>query len=65
MEYILRIDGMSCGHCRMAVEKALRNVPGVESVIVNLEEKQAKIVGNVNKKLLIQTIEDAGYLVVD
>ncbi len=65
MEHILRIEGMSCGHCKIAVEKALRNIQGVATVTVDLEKKQAKIAGNVNREVLVQAIEEVGYSVVD
>ena len=28
-ETILKIEGMTCMHCKMSVEKALKGVPGV------------------------------------
>ena len=37
MSTIINITGMSCNHCKMAVEKALKAVPGVKEVEVNLE----------------------------
>ena len=39
MTTIIKINGMSCGHCSMAVKKALGQIEGVETVEVNLEEK--------------------------
>ena len=35
-ETIIKIEGMSCGHCTAAVEAALKAVPGVQSVVVDL-----------------------------
>jgi len=32
----LQIDGMSCGHCLNAVNRALSGLPGVEVTTVNL-----------------------------
>ena len=29
----LKVTGMTCGHCEMAVKKALAAVPGVERVV--------------------------------
>lgn len=62
----LKIENMMCKHCVMHVEKALTNIPGVSSVIVSLENKNAIITGNnLNKSQLIQAIVDAGYEVVE
>jgi len=34
---VLHVEGMSCEHCKMAVEKAVRNKGG--EAVVNLAEK--------------------------
>ena len=60
-ETIIKIEGMSCGHCKAAVEKALKAVPGVETAVVNLEEKQAVVTGNATMHAVGEAIEDAGY----
>ncbi len=35
------VKGMSCGHCKAAVEEAMKNVPGVADVRVDLEGGKA------------------------
>ncbi|RMG54927.1 MAG: copper chaperone, partial [Gammaproteobacteria bacterium] len=42
---IIDIDGMSCGHCTAAVERALSAVPGVSAVRVTLKPGQAEVEG--------------------
>ena len=39
MEKTLSIEGMMCDHCVMHVQKALAAIPGVQEVIVSLENK--------------------------
>ncbi|MDI6913528.1 MAG: heavy metal-associated domain-containing protein [Desulfitobacteriaceae bacterium] len=60
---VLRIEGMTCMHCKMSVEKALKNVEGVESASVDLLRKEAIITGSVARNILIKAVEDAGYSV--
>ena len=36
MKKIMTVNGMSCNHCKMSVEKALGAVAGVESAVVDL-----------------------------
>ncbi|MHC1717755.1 MAG: heavy-metal-associated domain-containing protein [Acidaminococcaceae bacterium] len=60
-ETIIKIEGMSCGHCKAAVEKALKAVPGVETAVVDLENKQAVVTGNAAMEAMREAIEDAGY----
>ena len=43
MEKIIRIEGMSCGHCVKAVTNELSAVSGVSDVVVSLENKCAKL----------------------
>ncbi len=58
----LKIEGMSCGHCRQAVERALTAVPGVERVVeVSVEQGAARIEGSADPRALVAAIEEAGY----
>jgi Cu+-exporting ATPase len=40
----LSVGGMTCASCVMRVERALKNVPGVQDVSVNLATESARIV---------------------
>ena len=60
-----KIEGMSCGHCKAAVEKALKAVAGVETAVVDLEKKQAVVTGNAVMEAMREAVEDAGYEVVE
>ena len=59
----LIVDGMSCNHCKMNVEKALKEIDGVETVEVNLETKEVIISSNkeIDNKVIEETIKEAGY----
>jgi copper chaperone len=39
----LAIQGMTCNHCVMRVQKALAELPGVRKAVVTLEPGQAKV----------------------
>lgn len=58
---VLKIEGMSCTHCKLAVEKALKDF--VEDVEVSLEDKTAmiKYKNNIDDEKLREVIEEAGY----
>ncbi|KAB2951830.1 heavy-metal-associated domain-containing protein [Heliorestis acidaminivorans] len=67
-ELTLTVEGMSCDHCKSAVEKALIKIEAVESASVNLEEKQVTIRYDgtkANPEQLIEVIEEEGYEVLD
>ncbi len=63
MKKTFTVEGMSCGHCKAAVEKALKSVDGVENVVVDLQSKTAEVTlsNEVNDDVLKKAITDAGY----
>jgi len=40
---ILQVNGMSCGHCKNAITKAVSALPGVSSVDVDLDKKTVTV----------------------
>lgn len=64
---ILNIAGMSCGHCKSAVEKAVRGLPGVLAAEVNLDAKTLSVEYNSSETVLADitaAIVDVGFAVV-
>lgn len=57
----LKVEGMTCDHCVMAVTKALQRVPGVERVEVSLERGEARVEGGADPKALLRAVEEEGY----
>ncbi len=58
----LRVTGMTCNRCRKHVDDALREVPGVTAVEVDLPGGQAKVVHDeVPMIRLVAAVENAGY----
>ena len=59
----INIEGMSCGHCVMAVKKELAKLPiNVKNVNVGLAEVEYDE-SKVNLKDIESSIEEAGYQV--
>jgi copper chaperone len=61
----LKIEGMSCGHCVMAVKKELAKlenvkVNDVQIGIADIEFDESKV----DKKILSEAIEEAGYKLI-
>ena len=46
MEKKMLVEGMSCNHCKMSVEKVIKAVPGVTDCVVDLAAKTATITLN-------------------
>jgi Cu+-exporting ATPase len=61
------IEGMTCGHCKMRVEKILSEIEGIKSAEVILEENKAVVEFDkeVDEALITKLIDEAGYKVVE
>ena len=65
---VLGITGMHCASCVTTVEKSLKKVEGVSSVVVNLASENAYVgfdPGQTTKDDLKKAIEETGYGAVD
>ncbi|MBP1759885.1 MAG: copA, partial [Firmicutes bacterium] len=63
-EVLLTVRGMSCAACVAKVEKAVKGMPGVTSVVVNLPAESAKVKfypGAVDKTRIKKEIQALGY----
>jgi copper chaperone len=62
MEIIYTVSGMSCGHCKAAVEEEVGRVPGVESVTADVDGKLVVVRGEeLQDDALRAAIDEAGY----
>jgi copper chaperone len=59
----IKVEGMACGHCKMAVEKALQNITSVSKAEVDLEKGEVHVEyePDINIEDLKKAIRDAGY----
>jgi len=60
----LDVQGMSCGHCKMSVEGALKELDGVSAAEVRLEAGIVDVTfdeSKVNVEIMKEAIEDQGY----
>ena len=62
-EFRLRIRGMTCSSCVEIVTAALREVPGVHSVAVELRGGLARVtaIETIGVKTLVEAVNEAGY----
>jgi len=61
---VLKIEGITCEHCKATVAKALLAAPGIIGVAVNLAKTEAAIVGSASRGDLATAVEDADYTVI-
>jgi P-type Cu+ transporter len=67
MKKTLKVEGMSCGHCKAAVEKALKGIDGVDNAVVDLNSKTAVVELNkdIKNDVLSTAVTEAGYEVIE
>ena len=61
------VEGMSCNHCKMAVEKEVKALPGMLSATVDLAAKMLKVEyeeGKTSPAAIKTAVEEAGFTVV-
>ena len=61
-EITYTVPGMHCGHCTSAVEGEVSQVPGVDSVVADLETKRVVVRGGaLDDEAIRAAIDEAGY----
>ena len=64
---VIKVEGMTCGHCKSAVERAVREMDGVLAAEVSLEDKTLTLELDTDRVTLAairEVIEEEGYTVV-
>lgn len=62
-ETTLTVEGMTCNHCKAAVEGALNELNGVESATVSLQEHRVDVIHQdaVTREAMVEAVEEQGY----
>ncbi len=58
---VYEVPGISCGHCKAAIEGEVAKVEGVESVDVSIDDKTVTVSGSAADEALRAAIDEAGY----
>lgn len=61
---IYSVPGISCGHCKAAIEGEVAKVAGVERVVVDVGTRTVEVEGGADDAVRA-AIDEAGYDVVD
>lgn len=60
----ITVEGMSCGHCKTAVEQAVRSLPGVVMAQADVANKEVVVEFDAEQVTLAaikERIDDAGF----
>jgi copper chaperone CopZ len=55
------VPGISCGHCKNAIESEVRDLPGVESAVVDIEARVVVVEGSASEEAVRSAVVEAGY----
>ncbi|MEI7623878.1 MAG: cation transporter [Actinomycetes bacterium] len=55
------VPGISCGHCKSAIEGELTPLDGVESAVVDIDAKTVTVIGNITEDAVRGAVDEAGY----
>jgi copper chaperone len=55
------VPGISCGHCKAAIEEQVGKVAGVERVEVDVEAKTVRVEGAASDQAVRGAVDEAGY----
>jgi len=59
------IDGIMCSRCTEIIENKLKDLKEIKEFKVNLDNKEALVIGDINDELLKSSIESEGYKVIE
>ena len=65
---LLPVQGMACGHCEIAVQDAVRKLPGIKKVKASKRKKEAAVEYDpelVTPEQVKKAISDTGYQVTE
>lgn len=58
---VYSVPGISCGHCKTAIEGEVAGVDGVVAVEVDVDAKTVRVDGEAADEAIRSAIDDAGY----
>ena len=61
MTVVYSVPGISCGHCKAAIEGEVLQVAGVTAVAVDVDAKTVTVDGAVSDAAVRAAIDEAGY----
>jgi copper ion binding protein len=65
---ILRVEGMSCGHCEIAIQDAVRKLPGIKKAKASKRKKELSVEFNtalVTREQICKAVNDTGYRIIE
>jgi uncharacterized membrane protein YraQ (UPF0718 family)/copper chaperone CopZ len=59
--HTIKVPDMTCQHCMMRITDALRKVPGIQSVSIDLNKKEVAVDSTLERQVIVDSIKRVGY----
>lgn len=60
-EKLYRVDGMTCSHCKISVEKAVTSLKNIDYAQADVNQKTLKVKGSASESEIKKAVEEAGF----
>jgi uncharacterized membrane protein YraQ (UPF0718 family)/copper chaperone CopZ len=59
--HTIKVPDMTCQHCMMKITDALRQVPEIQSVSIDLNKKEVAVDSTLERQIIVDSIKQVGY----
>ena len=59
--HMIKVPDMTCQHCMMRITDALRKVPKIQSVSIDLKKKEVAVDSTLDRQVIVDSIKQVGY----
>ena len=63
MEHVFQVQGMTCGHCEMAVKKAIQRLDAQAQIVIDRAANRVQVQSEQPREAVAHAIADEGYQV--
>lgn len=63
MEHVFQVQGMTCGHCEMAVKKAIQRLDAQAQIVIDRAANRVQVQSDKPREDVAHAIADEGYAV--
>lgn len=60
-ESLYKVEGMTCSHCKMSVEKVVMSLKNIEYAEADVNQKTLKVKGTASEQEIKKAVEEAGF----
>ncbi|NIM15230.1 MAG: hypothetical protein GTO45_24975 [Candidatus Aminicenantes bacterium] len=59
--HTIKVPDMTCQHCKMTITNALKEIPEIQSVSINLNTREVSVEAALDRQVIVDRIKEKGY----